>query len=97
MARILSFSYNYLPAPSPSATTSNPVKAVSKLALSVRHFNRSFKLVGYADREQRRAIVTRYRGGRGFDFEEELYTDEEEEDDIPEPDYDPNLDLERIQ
>ncbi|XP_078157817.1 translation initiation factor IF3-4, chloroplastic-like [Carex rostrata] len=98
MARILSFSYNYVPAPSPSATTSNPVKAVSKLALSVRHFNfnRSFKLVGYADREQRRAMVARYRGGRAFDFEEELYIDDDEEDDIPEPDYDPNLDLGRI-
>ncbi|KAJ1698577.1 hypothetical protein LUZ63_007089 [Rhynchospora breviuscula] len=95
MARILSCSYNYPPALSPVATTSSSVKPNSSLVLSVRYFNKPIQLVAYAHRDQRLAMVARYRGGREFDIDEEIFFDEDEEE-LAKLAYDPNLDLDRI-
>ncbi|KAJ4754357.1 Translation initiation factor IF-3 [Rhynchospora pubera] len=89
MSRILSCSYNYSP------STSSSVKPHSSLVLSVPYFNKPIQLVGYAHKEQRLAMVARYRGGRGFDIDEGIFSDEDEEE-LAEIQSDPNLDLERI-
>jgi hypothetical protein len=43
------------------------------------------------------AMVDAYRGGRGFDVDDELWSgEEEEEEDMVQPDLDPNFNLDRI-
>jgi hypothetical protein len=96
MARTLSFS-NYLPALSPAATMPNSVKPIPALMLSVRSFNKPIKLVSYAGRDQKMAMVEAYRGGRGFDLDDAMWSDEEEEEEeMVQPELDPNFDLDRI-
>lgn len=99
MARILGFSYNYLPALSPAATTPNSVKPVPAVVLSVRYFNKPIELVSSAGRDQNLAMVAAaYKSGRGFDLDDEiLFDEEEEEEETVQPEYDPNFDLDRIE
>lgn len=62
---------------------------------SVRCFEKSLRLAGNVGRDQKLTIVKGRRGA--FDFDDDILLEDEDEEEGMEPEYDPNLDLDRIE